>query len=141
MAEGTKPVGLISIGTSLTVDSSVVLGMTKAPGIGGNPEKVEVTDLMDTVKRYINGVADNGELEYEFNYDNSSATSNFRVLKAFEKDKKPHDIVLKLPDGTSFKYKGLISVGTQSIEAGKPIKFNMTTALTSDVETTDPLAI
>lgn len=44
------------------------IGVTKVPAIGGAPEKIEVTRLKDTKKRYILGLQDSEDLEFEANY-------------------------------------------------------------------------
>lgn len=45
-----------------------LVGITKYPQIGGEPEQVEVTRLCDTKKRYINGLEDTQKLEFGANY-------------------------------------------------------------------------
>ena len=44
------------------------IDITKYPQIGGTPEKIEVTRLSDTKKRYILGLQDSEDLEFEANY-------------------------------------------------------------------------
>ena len=44
------------------------IAVTKVPAIGGAPEKIEVTRLKDTKKRYILGLQDSEDLEFEANY-------------------------------------------------------------------------
>lgn len=45
-----------------------LVGITKYPQIGGEPEQVDVTRLCDTKKRHINGLEDSQKLEFEANY-------------------------------------------------------------------------
>lgn len=44
------------------------IAVTKVPAIGGAPEKIEVTRLKDSKKRYILGLQDSEDLEFEANY-------------------------------------------------------------------------
>ena len=44
------------------------IGITKYPQLGGEPEKIEVTRLKDTKKRYINGIQDSASMTFEANY-------------------------------------------------------------------------
>ena len=45
-----------------------LVDITKYPQIGGEPERIEVTRLTDTKKRYINGLQDSQSLGFEANY-------------------------------------------------------------------------
>ncbi len=55
--------------------------LMEVPEFGGAPEKIDVTTLSDKVKKYVPGTKDLGDLVFKFLYDNSSDTSNYRVLK------------------------------------------------------------
>ena len=44
------------------------IDITKYPQIGGTPDKIEVTRLSDNKKRYIQGLQDSEDLEFEANY-------------------------------------------------------------------------
>ena len=63
-------------------------GLKEVPELGVDPEKVENTTLADKVKQYELGIGDAGELEYKFKYDNSKATSAYRVLRKLMMIKK-----------------------------------------------------
>lgn len=45
-----------------------LIDITKYPQLGGAPEKIEVTRLSDTKKRYILGLQDTADLAFEANY-------------------------------------------------------------------------
>lgn len=50
------------MGLKMTMDSQELKGLLSTPDLTkGEPEKLEVTDLSDTTKRYINGLADTPE--------------------------------------------------------------------------------
>ena len=54
--------------------------------MGDEPEKVDNTCLSDKVKQYEYGIGDPGDLEFKFKYENSSATSPYRVLRKAQED-------------------------------------------------------
>ena len=61
-----------------------ILNLQECPDLGGTAEKVDVTVLADGNKKYINGVKDFGDLAFKFLYDNSGATSNYRIVRGLE---------------------------------------------------------
>ena len=75
-------------------------GLKEVPELGIEPEKVENTTLADKVKKYEFGIGDAGELEYKFAYDNTTATSPYRVLRKAADDKKKLFFEQAYPDGT-----------------------------------------
>ena len=87
----TQPTGLLSKGTTLSVKTKeggtfvVLEGLQSTPEMGGDPEKVDVTTLADSMKRYIPGIKDAGDLAFKFLYDNSSENTAYRKLVALEK--------------------------------------------------------
>lgn len=54
--------------------------LQEIPELGGDPEKIDVTTLKDTVKRSIPGVKDLGDLTFKFLYDKA----NFLAIRAIE---------------------------------------------------------
>ena len=73
---------IITAGTKLYMNEEELSGMLSTPDLSeGEPEKIEVTTLADSSKRYINGLRDLGDgLEFEFNYE-SDGDSAFKGLK------------------------------------------------------------
>ena len=65
---------LISAGLKMTMDETELTGLLSTPDLGqGEKEKLEVTDLSDTSRRYINGLADTPDSwEFEFQYQSAS---------------------------------------------------------------------
>ena len=50
------------MGLKMTMDTTELTGLLSTPDLGqGEKEKLEVTDLSDTSRRYINGLADTPE--------------------------------------------------------------------------------
>ena len=47
-------------------------GMSKTPDMSSEPAKIKVTNLQDTNERYVPGVADPGQPEFEFFNDDTA---------------------------------------------------------------------
>lgn len=123
-----------------------VANLQSIPSLGGAPEKVDVTTLADSAYHYINGIKDYGDLDFKFLYDNSEATSNYRVLKGYENTKI--SIQVELPDalssgtgthhGTQFTFDAMISVSLDDADVNAALTFTCTAALQSDITVGNP---
>ena len=112
--------------------------LMEVPGLGGDAEKVDVTVLSDSVRKYIDGIKDYGDLAFKFLYDNSTATSSYRVLKGLEGEADPTKFQVALPDGTKFSFSGFVSVKLDSATVNVALTFTATISLNSEVEVTNP---
>lgn len=112
--------------------------LMEVPELGGTPEKVDVTTLKDTHKKYIDGIKDYGDLAFKFLYDNNGATSDYRVLRGFEDAGTLVSFELALPDGTKFSFGGYVSTKIDSAGVGAALTFTATVALNSDMTVTNP---
>lgn len=106
--------------------------------MGGAADQVDVTTLADGAYMYINGIKDYGSLEFTFLYDNSAATSNYRVLRAAEEDGLAHDCEVRFPDGTKFTFSGMISTTITGAGVNAALQFTATVNLQSDITVADP---
>lgn len=139
MAVGT---GIISIGTKLSYSAVPATTYTDLPDLqdipelGGAPDKVEVTTLADSTRRYINGLVDYGDLQFTFLYDNDDVTSSWRVLQGLNGVLKTWKITL--PDTTSFTFTGYgyVKMGAAGINA--PLTFTLSINLNSAMTITNP---
>lgn len=114
-----------------------LLGLKEVPEFGIEPEKVENTTLADKVKKYEFGIGDAGELEYKFAYDNSSATSSYRVLRKAAENKEKLFFEQKYPDNTKVEFEGQVSVKLGGGGVNSVIEFTLKIALQSELEFTD----
>lgn len=80
-----KPQGLMSIGIEVSINKSVLNYVTEIGDLGGKPSQQDATCMKDAIKVNVDGVKDLSEWEVTYLYENTDATSDFRVLKALEK--------------------------------------------------------
>lgn len=113
-------------------------GLKEVPEIGNEKEKVENTALDAGNKQYEYGIGDYGDLQYKFKYDNSSATSPYRVMRQAADDGEVLSFKETLPDGTSYAFDAQVSVKLSGGTVNQPVEFTLTMAIQSDVTVTDP---
>lgn len=118
-------------GTSFTEISN----LQEIPSLGGTPDKVDVTCLADGNKKYINGLVDYGDLAFKFLYDNSSETSNYRVLKSLT---GINHFKITFPDNTAFSFTGECSCSLDAASVNAALTFTANIALNSEIEVTNP---
>ena len=114
--------------------------LMEVPELGGAPEKIEVTTLSDTVKKFIPGIKDYGDLVFKFLYDNSGDTANYRVLKGLEDSGKAATFQLQYPDNTAHEFDAVPSVKMDSGAINGALTFSVTMMLQSDIAVTNPVA-
>lgn len=112
--------------------------LMEVPEIGGDPEKVEVTTLKDNVKKYIPGIKDLGDLAFNFLYDNSTTTSNYRVLNGLAEANTLATYQLEYPDGTTHEFDAYVSVKMGAAAVNAALMFTATFSLQSDITITNP---
>ena len=115
-----------------------LIGLKEVPEIGDEPEKVENTCLSDTVKKYEYGIGDPGELEFKFKYENSSATSPYRILRKAAESKEVLSFQETFPDGTTFTWDAQVSVKIGSGAVNGVLEFTCKMALQSEIAVKDP---
>ena len=109
--------------------------LQEIPSLGGTPDKVDVTCLADGNKKYINGLVDYGDLAFKFLYDNSSETSNYRVLKGLT---GINHFKITFPDNTTFEFTGECSCSLDAASVNAALTFTANIALNSEIEVTNP---
>lgn len=113
-------------------------GLKEIPDMGTEPEKVENTDLMAKNKQYENGIGDAGDITYKFKYDNISATSPYRVMRAAQAENKTLSFQEKLSDGSITEFDAQVSVKRTGGGVNGVIEFELAMSLQSDFKYTDP---
>ena len=113
--------------------------LMEVPEMGGDPEKVDVTTLKDGVRKYIPGVKDLGDLVFKFLYDNSGATSNYRVLKGLQDANTVNTYKVEYPDGTGHQFDAYVSVKMDAAAVNGVLTFSASFNLQSEITTTNPI--
>lgn len=134
--------GVSSLGIDLSYKSGAnylsLDGLQEVPELGGEKEKIEITTLADSTKRYRNGIKDYGDLAYKFLYDNSSSTSNYRVLKGFDDNDSVVEFKITYPDRTSHEFLAQVGVKLDGAAVNGVLTFTASLSLQSDITTVNP---
>lgn len=115
--------------------------LQEVPDLGGSADKVEVTTLTDGSKKYIAGIKDYGDLEFLFLYDNSVATSNYRVLKALEVAGTIEEYTITFPDETTFAFSASVMTTIAGAKVGDALTFTASFTLNTEITVTDPTVV
>lgn len=79
--------GELGTGGVLPSSWTDLAGCTEVPEIGGAPDTVESTTLDNLVYRsYVKGLQDLGTLDFPFNLESPSATSNINIIAGLDAD-------------------------------------------------------
>ena len=139
---------LLSKGTKLQYAESAsgtfktLYGLKTTPDMGGDPEKVDVTNLNDNVRRYIKGVKDLGDLDFGFYYNSddenpnvseSDVATSYSTLRALDKAGTKVYFKLIYPDGTGYSWNGTVSVKRVAAEVNQAISFTLRVMCESDL--------
>lgn len=116
-----------------------ILNLQECPDLGGTAEKVDVTVLADGNKKYINGVKNFGDLAFKFLYDNSGATSNYRIVRGLEEAGNVVDWKVTFPDNTEFAFSGEVTTSIDGASVNNAITFTANITLNSDITVTNPI--
>ena len=139
----TQPTGLLSKGTTLSVKTReggtfvVLEGLQSTPEMGGYPEKVDVTTLADSMKRYIPGIKDAGDLAFKFLYDNSSENTAYRKLVALEKSGEIAEFKVTYPDNTAHTFNAGVNVKIAGAEVNGALTFTANLTVNTEITVTN----
>ncbi len=113
--------------------------LMEVPELGGDPEQIDVTTLADSVRKYIPGVKDLGDLTFNFLYDNSGPNSNYRVLRGLQQNNTLATYKVEYPDGTAHQFDAFVNVKMDAAAVNAALTFTASLSLQSDITTTDPV--
>ena len=122
----------------LATVATPIANIQEIPDLGGSVDKVEVKTLADGSKKYIAGIKEYGDLDFVLLYDNTDATSNYRVLKGFEDLGTADTFQVALPDGTTFDFTASVSTTIAGAKVGDALTFTASFTLNSDIVVTNP---
>ena len=135
---GVLSKGIVLNHMVLTV-ATAIANLQEVPELGAKVDKVEVTTLADGSKKYIAGIKEYGDLDFTLLYDNSGATSNYRVLKGYEALEVPDTFQVVFPDGTAFNFTASVVCSIASAKVGDALTFTASFTLNSDIVVVNPV--
>lgn len=118
-------------------------GLKSVPDIGGSVEQIEVTNLADANKRYINGISDFGELEFGFFYNKETTEdtaeaaqvkNTYKLLRNYEKARKIISFRLIYPDNEGFQWNGTVSTVRTAAEVNAALEFTLKSGVSSEMK-------
>lgn len=118
-----------------------LVGMKDFTDMGSKVDRIETTTLSSPAKTYIRGLDDTPELEFTFNYENSSdADSALQILQKLSAETTPVDFKLTFPDESYYTWSGVSSIYVKSGKANAVLEFHLgvtpTTVLTLNLTET-----
>ena len=125
---------LLSSGTAYFLNGQNLYGLKSTPGIGGEREKKEVTNLLDTAHRYIAGLYKYDDLTFDFYYNSADTNPNvsaeqtaaaYRAARAVEVSGASVPQKIQFPDGTYFTWTGQIATKIKSMDADGVMEFSI----------------
>ena len=140
-----EPTGLSSKGTTVGFSATIpattytnLPGLKEIPDIGGKVDKIDVTSMVDSSKRYIQGLSDPGDLAFKFWFSNGATEDSFRALKTQEGELTAFEVVFS--DGTKIDFNAFVQVSIDSSKVGEAIGFTANLTVNSEFTITNPSA-
>ena len=137
----------ITKGTTLSVatvsDSpsyKTLYGPFNVPEMGGTPEMIDVTNLEDSARRSIPGLASASSLDFEFyaTQEEEDTAQQIRdtwnILRGYQTAGTLLMWKLEYPDGEGFTWKGKAAVRRQAVGVNEAMKFTLTAGMESPLE-------
>lgn len=117
--------GLLSKGTVLSYKNGEVYvdvaGVKGIPQVGGDPERVDVTTLVDDKRKYIAGIEDTDNLEFAIVYQ----TANFTTIHALVETGTEAEFKVVYPDGMAVTFTGQPKFKFSAAEINGALEFTL----------------
>ncbi len=130
--------GLANIGMDVKVNNVSLNYVTEIGDIGGTPSTLDATCMKDTIKKSVPGVQDVKAFEITYLFDNSAATSDYRVLKGLQTAGAAVPVSVVFPDGTTFATTGYVSTYISGSKVDELVSAKLSVSLQSDWTVTNP---
>ncbi len=108
--------------TEETYSKATLVAVKGMPATGQAGGTVESTTSSDPVKVYVADRPDTGEMDFTYNYSEANLEAVNEVC-----DNTQKDILIKLPDGTGFEYKGTLQTWVNEVSVGGIIECTLHT--------------
>lgn len=132
MPENTTPDYQSTIQTVLKLNNDALDGLLDFPDMLGEADKIEVTTMSDTQRKYIPGLKDPGDPEFTFLYAGNGTGTTWAKIKACESTGASFSLIF--PDGSGFSFSGKPSLSMPGKGIGEALEFKVKIAITSDIE-------
>ena len=117
-----------------------IYGLRTIPDIGSEPEEIETTTLDNKkFKTSILGLQDVQKYSFEFNMEDPSAESNYKIACDLEDSSEIYFWKLTLSNGIVISFRSKVQTSIQGGEYGDLIGFTMTLAPIGEPEKTIPV--
>ena len=125
--------------TTSTGEYTRIYGLRVVPDIGSEPDEIETTTLDNQkYKTAILGLQDIQKYVFEFNMEDISAESNYKVACDLEDSGNIYYWKLTLSNGLVISFRSKVTTSIQGGEYGDLIGFTMTLAPIGEPEKTFP---
>lgn len=129
----------LSTSTTETGTYLPLYGLSKVPDVSFEAEKIDVTNLSDTNKRYVPGIVDLGEPEFEFFNNAEEDTTeeikdSYKKLRALDLARTAAWYKLMYPDGTGFQFQAYVTTTRTGGGTGDALSFKAKMLITSNIE-------
>ena len=135
--------GILSCGAKLgyknTSTYKDIPNLQSIPQLGGDPEKIDVTVLTDTAKRYINGLQDFDALEFVFLFDPDVSDGAWSTLSEMSRsDDKDWRVSIPKKNGSTteyvtFSFTGQPSVKMNEVNVNEALTFTLSIQLSGEM--------
>jgi|GEM_PF-5841484 hypothetical protein len=103
-----------------------LVGMKDFTDMGAKADRIETTTLNSSAKTYIRGMNDTPELEFTFNYENTTdAASAYSICTGLAAETDPVDFELMFPDGTFYSWSGQCSIYVKAGKVNAVLEFDL----------------
>ena len=106
--------------------------LMEVPEFGATPEKIDVTTLGDSVKKYIPGIKDYGDLVFKFLYEKEN-DGNYRLMKKWDDAGKTVAFQINYPDDTAHVFTAIPAVKMDAGAINGALTFSSTMLLQSTI--------
>lgn len=116
-------------------------GLAKVPDMSFEASKIKVTNLQDKNERYIPGIVDLGEPEFEFFNDDTKTEptdgtllmNTYKALRAAEVVRQIKFFKLIYPDGTGFSWSAYVVTAREGGGTDDALKFKVKMMINSNI--------
>lgn len=130
MAIISKGITLSHKAKGASAEWTVLEDLFEIPELGGDVDKIEVTNLMSEAHAYINGIRNYGDsVSFKFYY----AAKQFKDLSTLTAEQTWK---VALPDGTSYEFDGVPSVKLDGASYNVALTYSLNVAPTSEMKPT-----